>query len=495
MPFSIPDKLGTSPTPGFWWQEYLDALRPDLSRSAASAITATFGDPPDFTAIADLIITHEATHLFHQIDPVTWASEFPSDWVMELFANLGMHGYLATHEPEKLGLLAVMAEATVDAGNGIWGMQHLSLMGQSMQASVTNYVWYEFRLIRLAEQLWVAGGEDSLRDYQRLLGHPDLPNDQVIERLSTLEPAVADAIRRWPDPLTIRRGGQPTQRRTSDTRQPRWSGDVQGREVDIARSVGPDRPPSPAHGASSPSGRLLFEDGLQPGEVRLVLPADETSHQRLEKPENATQVDLIGDSDLGATGPSLKGADVVGPKRSRHGPVGEPRSGSGSVASTTIPTGRPRNLPPARIRVPTPNGPSVSCTASATSPRQSGMDPTAMTLANTSSTAGGCSRAPRPSSPKPSQRPGPRQAQMFTKRPPPRAARTREKALAVQTLPSTAVRHIAAKDCQAPLSATPRRCTSPWRPLARLNSPSVTEAGLAHARGWIDRQSVGLGCQ
>jgi len=43
-------------------------------------------------------------------------------------------------------------------------------------------------------------------------------------------------------------------------------------------------------------------------------------------------------------------------------------------------------------------------------------------------------------------------------------------------------RHTAAKDCQEQLSATPLRCTSPWRPLARLNSPSVTEAGLAHAR-------------
>ena len=35
----------------------------------------------------------------------------------------------------------------------------------------------------------------------------------------------------------------------------------------------------------------------------------------------------------------------------------------------------------------------------------------------------------------------------------------------------------AAKDCQEQLSATPLRSTSPWRPLARLNSPSVTEAG------------------
>lgn len=200
MPFSIPGKLGTSPTPAPWWQEYLDALRPRLGQPTWTAITATFGDPPDFTGIADLIITHEATHLFHEIHPRTYASEFPADWVMELFANLGMHGYLATHEPEQLQLLATMAEVTVDAGNGIWDVHDLALMGQSMRAGVGNYVWFEFRLIRLAEQLWTAGGEACLRDYQRLLGHPGLSHDQVVDRLSELEPAVADAVRRWPVP-------------------------------------------------------------------------------------------------------------------------------------------------------------------------------------------------------------------------------------------------------------------------------------------------------
>lgn len=201
MMFSIPDKLGTSPTPAPWWQEYVDALRPQLSAPSSTLLTKTFGAPPDFTGIADVIITHEATHLFHEIDPVTFASEFPSDWVMELFANLGMHGYLATHEPDQLRLLATMAEATIDAGHDIWELQDLELMGQSMQpGTVTNYVWYEFRLIRFAEQLWTAGGEDALRDYQRLLGHPALTHSQVVDRLAQLEPSVADAIRRWPAP-------------------------------------------------------------------------------------------------------------------------------------------------------------------------------------------------------------------------------------------------------------------------------------------------------
>ena len=200
MPFSLPDKLGTSPTPGAWWQEYVDVLMPHLSQPASTQLVNVLGDPLDFTELADLIITHEATHLFHDIHPVTWASEFPADWVMELFANLGMHGYLATHEPEQLRLLAAVAEASVAAGPEIWDLQDLSLMGESMFQSVTNYVWYEFRLIRWAAQLWDAGGAEGLLDYQRLLGHPDLSPSDVIDGLGQLDPAVAAAIRRWPAP-------------------------------------------------------------------------------------------------------------------------------------------------------------------------------------------------------------------------------------------------------------------------------------------------------
>jgi hypothetical protein len=199
VPFSLPGKIGTSTTPAPWWQEYVDTLRPHLGDAASTLLAHTFGDPPDFTGIADLLVTHEATHLCHEIDPVTWASEFPSLWVAELFANLGMHGYLATHEPEQLPLLAAMSGATLDAGHEIWDVQELELMGESIEAAgITAYVWFEFRLIHLAEQLWGAGGQGALRDYQRLLGHPELTHAQVLDRLSQLEPEVADAVRRWP---------------------------------------------------------------------------------------------------------------------------------------------------------------------------------------------------------------------------------------------------------------------------------------------------------
>lgn len=198
MPFSIPGKIGTSTTPAPWWQEFLDALLPHLDPPVAADVADTFGRPPQLSGIADLIVTHEATHLFHEIHPVTFASEFPDDWVMELFANLGMYGYLATHEPDRLGLLSTMAEATVAAGAAPWPMQDLALMGMSMQASVTNYVWYQFLLIRLAERLWRTGAEQGLLDYQRLLGHPDLSPDDVMARLAELDGHVADSVRRWP---------------------------------------------------------------------------------------------------------------------------------------------------------------------------------------------------------------------------------------------------------------------------------------------------------
>jgi len=200
MPFSLPNKLATSTTPGAWWHDYVEVLRPHLGEPASTALAATFGDPPDYTTLADLIITHEATHLFHEIHPVTWASEFPADWVMELFANLGMHGYLASHAPEQLRLVTVMVDATIDAGNDLWRLQDLDLMGQSMHVSVPNYVWYEFRLLNLAGQLWDATGELGLRDYQRMLGDPELSHRETEAALAKLEPAVADAVHRWPEP-------------------------------------------------------------------------------------------------------------------------------------------------------------------------------------------------------------------------------------------------------------------------------------------------------
>ena len=103
---------------------------------------------------------------------------------------------------------------------------------------------------------------------------------------------------------------------THPGRSARWPssppGDVQGREM-------------AALCASGLPGGLRFEDGLQFGEVRLVLPADHAGHQGLEKPEDASQFDLVGEGDLGSPGRDFEGVDVVGPKRPRDRPVGERR--------------------------------------------------------------------------------------------------------------------------------------------------------------------------
>lgn len=199
MPQSVPAKVITSAEPADWWQEYVDVLRPHLSAASRTAIARAYGDPPDYTALADLIVVHELTHIFHDIDPVTWASEFPADWVMELFANIGLYGYLAVHDTTSLILLSAMANATAEAGAHIWPMTDLDLMGQSMQASTTNYVWYEFMLIRWAESIWNTGGEQAIRDFQDSLGDPTLDRDEIVRRLAAIDTGVAESVLNWPN--------------------------------------------------------------------------------------------------------------------------------------------------------------------------------------------------------------------------------------------------------------------------------------------------------
>lgn len=198
MPQSLPGKIVTSPDAAPWWDDYLDALRPHLPASVLADVARVFGDPADFTTMADLVAVHELTHLFHEIHPVTWASEFPADWVMELFANIGMHGYVVTHEPERLPLLATLTAAARAAGPKPWPFNELAAMGQSMQASVSNYVWFEFMLIGFAESIWNSGGVDAMVAFQQTLGEPTLSPDAVVQRLAAIDPAVADAVRAWP---------------------------------------------------------------------------------------------------------------------------------------------------------------------------------------------------------------------------------------------------------------------------------------------------------
>jgi hypothetical protein len=44
-------------------------------------------------------------------------------------------------------------------------------------------------------------------------------------------------------------------------------------------------------------GGLRLEDGLQPAEVGLVPASDDASCQGLEQPEDAAQLDLVGEGD------------------------------------------------------------------------------------------------------------------------------------------------------------------------------------------------------
>lgn len=46
--------------------------------------------------------------------------------------------------------------------------------------------------------VWNTGGPNALPEYQRQLGHRTLDHAQVLARLQAIDPAVAHAVRLWP---------------------------------------------------------------------------------------------------------------------------------------------------------------------------------------------------------------------------------------------------------------------------------------------------------
>lgn len=74
---------------------------------------SVYGDPPRLGEhFADLVVAHELTHLFHDFDEATGQTDFPRLWVAELFPNVALHGYISEVEPQQLGTLETVCEAT-----------------------------------------------------------------------------------------------------------------------------------------------------------------------------------------------------------------------------------------------------------------------------------------------------------------------------------------------------------------------------------------------
>jgi hypothetical protein len=155
---------------GDFWIEMARDLR-DASPSGYAKLLATYPDGTggvDLQPFFDLITIHELGHAFEVLGDL----RLPTFWLSEIFVNLAMYAFVATQLPASLPTLEVLA--TVGAGSrelaarmraeGYSTLDELQVhyTGSEDSMSPLNYVWFQYRLLRLAAKLFEVDGEDGL---------------------------------------------------------------------------------------------------------------------------------------------------------------------------------------------------------------------------------------------------------------------------------------------------------------------------------------------
>ncbi|GAA1324023.1 hypothetical protein [Pseudonocardia xinjiangensis] len=162
LPHVSRTRLLTCQEPSEIWDSVIATAWPDLSPAARDRLRHIYGTPPDLGSFADLLVVHELTHL---ADNPAWLDEQgPGSehawgnhphvlWFVELFANLGLHGYVSEREPGALPVLETIFEVIWHTSPHRWPITGLPRMHEASTAQHsdgTNYVWFEFGLQVLA---------------------------------------------------------------------------------------------------------------------------------------------------------------------------------------------------------------------------------------------------------------------------------------------------------------------------------------------------------
>jgi hypothetical protein len=196
--------VGQRPSP--FWDLLIETVQPNLTPSASARLLEVYGDPPDLSAFADLLVSHELTHLADRpshLDPGDhsgWGRHPRVLWFTELFANLGLQGYVEENEPDQLPLLETLYQVTGTTDSPHWPVTGLSGMYEAVaapDADGTNYCWLEFRLQIVAKQLWQQRGPGALKQLHAALQGPLLTEDEIISVIARVDGDAASRARRW----------------------------------------------------------------------------------------------------------------------------------------------------------------------------------------------------------------------------------------------------------------------------------------------------------
>ena len=153
----------------FWIAMGKDLL--EASPLGYMKLLATYPDGAgglDLQPFFDLITIHELGHAFETLGDL----RLPTFWLGEIFANLALHAFVASRQPESLSTLEVLPTVgaqslRLDARIRVEGYCTLEDLeahytGGDDPMSPLNYVWYQYRWQRLAAAMFGADGEDGL---------------------------------------------------------------------------------------------------------------------------------------------------------------------------------------------------------------------------------------------------------------------------------------------------------------------------------------------
>lgn len=168
---------------------------PHTDQATRQQLDAAYGHDLELGPFVDAIIVHELGHLYHQQVPF----EFPRLWLMELFANLVMIGYVHDLEPGMLPGVQAYAHAAVQAASALYPGHRLEAMTAPPDVSPETYVWYQMVLIAGACDMWRQAGPDGLRAVHTRFRNVELDLATIRSCLHDISPSAARVIDDWPD--------------------------------------------------------------------------------------------------------------------------------------------------------------------------------------------------------------------------------------------------------------------------------------------------------
>jgi hypothetical protein len=155
---------------GDFWTAIVHDLRVASPRGYARLLAIYPDDAGgvDLGPFFDLVTVHELGHAFETLGDL----RIPTFWLSEIFVNLAMHAFVATQMPTSLPTLEVLP--SVGAGSrrlgarmraeGYSTLEELQAhyTGGDQPMSPLNYVWFQYRWLRLAAKVFHADGEPGL---------------------------------------------------------------------------------------------------------------------------------------------------------------------------------------------------------------------------------------------------------------------------------------------------------------------------------------------